>query len=270
MVDSRYRVKNPWLHRFAILLAVLTVILIAIGATFTSETRTLPGTVDARPVVTAPALEQAHQVAGWLVGILTLGLAILLSLGKQSLELRLTGWTAFAIVIVESLYSIPVLHSLLAPVFLSIVVAIAVCTSSTWATGPEPVEKPWQPLHTLAILMVALVLVQVGLGAAFRHNAMGVISHIFNAMIVLLLILVVGVYVLRQYPEPRSLRSAALALLVIAGVQVLLGFGVYLVLLMTSENNIGLVISSVVHVVTGALTLSASVVLAIQIRRFVG
>ena len=63
------------------------------------------------------------------------------------------------------------------------------------------------------------------------------------------------------------LRPAALALLIIAGVQVLLGFAVFLVLLMSSENNPGLIMSSATHALTGALVLASSVVLAMQVSR---
>ena len=72
---------------------------------------------------------------------------------------------------------------------------------------------------------------------------------------------------IRQYEEHHALRPAALALLIIAGVQVLLGFSVYLTLLMSSENNIGLIVTGVLHVVNGSLTLAASVVLAMQMNR---
>jgi heme A synthase len=91
--------------------------------------------------------------------------------------------------------------------------------------------------------------------------------HILDALIVLAVVMVAGVFVLRQYPEHPSLRPAALALLIVAGVQVLLGFAVYLVLLMSSENNPGLIVTGVLHVTNGALTLAASVVLAMQMNR---
>jgi len=73
--------------------------------------------------------------------------------------------------------------------------------------------------------------------------------------------------VLRQYPEHPSLRPAALTLTIVTGVQVLLGFSVYLVLLMSETNNTGLIITGALHVVNGALTLAASVVLAMQMQR---
>jgi heme A synthase len=86
-------------------------------------------------------------------------------------------------------------------------------------------------------------------------------------MIVLLVILIAGIFVLRQYPEHPTLRPAALTLVIVTGVQVLLGFSVYLVLLMSDTNNAGLIITGVLHVVNGALTLAASVVFTMQMQR---
>ena len=46
-----------------------------------------------------------------------------------------------------------------------------------------------------------------------------------------------------------------------------LGFSVYLTLLMSSENNAGLIVTGVLHVINGSLTLAAGVVLAMQMNR---
>lgn len=251
--------KNPWLHRCAILLAVFALIVITLGACLTSEIRTLPG-APAPATVSMPSLEQAHRIAGYALAVLTLGLAIW--------SANLAGWTALAAVIVEGISgSMPVLHALVAPVFFSLLIALAVLTSRTWQAAPKPVESPWGPLRPLGILVPILILLQIGIGAAFRHNAMNVLWHVLDALIVITVVLVAGVSVLRQYPEHPTLRPAALALVIIAGVQVLLGFSVYMVLLMSSENNIGLIVTGVIHVANGALTLAASVVLAMQIQR---
>jgi hypothetical protein len=96
---------------------------------------------------------------------------------------------------------------------------------------------------------------------------MGVISHIMNALIVLTIALIPGVAVLRTYPDHPVLRPAALALVVIAGIQVFLGFAVYLVLLMSSENNMGLIVTGMLHVLNGAFTMAASFVFAIAAQR---
>ena len=253
--------KNPWLHRSAILLAILTLIVIGLGASVTSEIRPLPGvTAPSAEVVSAPGLEQAHRIGGYAVALLTLGLAIWYSC--------LIGWIALAVVIIESvLGGVPIIHAWLSPIFFTLVVVIAVLTSRGWQDGPVLIENQWKRLRPVASAVPILVVIQIGLGAAFRHNAMGVLVHILNAMIVLLVILVAGMVALRQYPEHPSLRPAAIALLIITGVQVLLGFSVYMVLLVSSENNLGLIITGVMHVFNGALTLAASAVLTMQIHR---
>jgi heme A synthase len=253
--------KNPWLHRSAVLLAVFTLIVIVLGASLTSEIRPLPGTAAPSPeIASASGLEQAHRIAGYAVALLTLGLAIWYS--------SLIGWIALAAVIIESvLGSVPIIHAWLSPIFFSLVVVIAVVTSRDWQDGPMPVENQWKHLRSLASAIPILVVIQIGLGTAFRHNGMGVLWHILNALIVLLVILVAGMVVLRQYPEHPSLRPAAITLLIITGVQVLLGFSVYMVLLVSSENNLGLIVTGVMHVFNGALTLAASAVLTMQIHR---
>jgi heme A synthase len=252
--------KSLWLHRCAIILAILTLIVIALGASLTSEIRPLPGAAAPSESVSAPGLEQAHRIAGYAVALLTLGLAVWYS--------GLIGWIALTTVIVESAVGgVPILHAWLSPIFFSLVVVMAVLTSKRWQGGPMLVENQWKPLRPLASAIPILVVIQIGLGAAFRHNAIGVLMHILNALIVLLVILVPGIFVLRLYPEHPSLRPAAITLLIITGVQVLLGFSVYMVLLVSSENNLALVVTGVMHVFNGALTLAASAVLTMQIHR---
>jgi len=251
--------KNPWLHRCAIFLAAFTLVVIVLGAFLTSEIRTFPGATTPS-TVSAPSVELAHRIAGYVLAVLTVILTILFS--------RMLGRLAMATVVFESaLGRVPVVHALVAPLLFSLVVAAGVETSKSWQEGPKPVESPWGPLRTLGMAIPPLVFLQIALGAMFRHNTMGVLWHILDALIVLAVVLVAGVFVLRQYPEHPSLRPAALALVIVAGVQVLLGFAVYLVLLMSSENNTGLIVTGVLHVTNGALTLAASVVLAMQMQR---
>ena len=252
-------------HRCALALALLVLILIATGAALTSIIRPLPGAPPA-PRIDAPVLERLHIYFSVIVALIALALAFCLAS-----QARLAAWIAVGLVLIDGglgIYSAAgVLHALLAPLLFSAVVAIAVFTSKSWQAPPFPAENSWPPLRKLAIWTPILLVVQIALGAAFRHNAMGVIWHIMNAMIVLMLILVLGICVLRLYPQHPALRPAALALLIITGIQVLLGFGVYITLLMVTENNLALMTAGTIHVVTGSLTLAASVALAIQLRK---
>jgi hypothetical protein len=258
------------LHRYVIFLAACTLMLILAGASVTSVIRALPGASSGPPPSSTSALlEQIHLIAGIVVDILTAGMAIWLVAAAKHSTIRMWGAVALVVMVGESfLGGHPIVHALVAPLLFALLAAIAVFTSAGWAKGPESADYRWQPsLRSIGILMPVLVFMQIGLGAAYRHNAMGVLSHILNALLVLLFILVVGVFVMRQYPGHRSLRPAAHALVVITSVQVLLGFAVFLVLIISAGNNAALIVSSVAHVVNGSLTLAATVVMVIQIRR---
>jgi heme A synthase len=85
-------------------------------------------------------------------------------------------------------------------------------------------------------------------------------------MIVLLLNLIVVVFLVRQFPEHPTLRPAAVALGVITGIQVMLGFTTFMMLILFPETSLAVVITSVLHVTTGSLTFGAGLTLAILIR----
>jgi hypothetical protein len=252
--------RNPWLHRYAVLVAVCTLLLIVAGATLTSNIRPLPGPNPGR-VVSAPGLQEIHLIFAVIVSLMIVGLALWLR--------NTSGWIALAAMVVEGGLGtfMPILHAIVAPILFSILAAIAVFTSESWSRPPVPAEDVWPPLRRMSVLAPIMVAIQISLGAAFRHNAIGVVWHILDAGIVLLLIMVLGVCVLRQFPEHASLRPAAIAMLTITGVQVLLGFTVYLILLIVAENNMALIVSGILHVFTGSLTLASTVVMALELRR---
>jgi cytochrome c oxidase assembly protein subunit 15 len=189
------------------------------------------------------------------------------------------GWLALGGVVAQGLLGgatvlllqpapISIAHACLAQLFFSVTVAIAVFTSRNWQQGPEPVEDyGWPSLRSLAILTPVLVLVQIGLGAGFRHRAFGLMPHVIGAMIVPLVILLTAVFVLNQFPRHRALRPAAIGLLTITLIQIFLGIVAYIARLNAAEYPLAMVLTTVAHVATGGLTLAASVVLAIQIRR---
>ena len=250
--------RNQRAFLIAIMAALAVGIVIGLGALLTSEIRTLPG--GPASTVTAPSLAEAHRLAGYAAAVITIGMAITAR--------SLTGWLALATMLAEvALAPIPLAHATLSPVCFALIVTTAALCSKSWQAVPQPVPAAFKALRPLGIIVPVLVFIQIALGAAFRHNHMGVISHILNALIVLAIILIPGVAVLRNYPEHPTLRPAAVALVIIAGIQVLLGFSVYLVLLMSSENNMGLIVTGMLHVLNGAFTLAASLVLAIAIQR---
>jgi heme A synthase len=261
------KTDRPWLHRFAIFVALIALIAIAGGAVVTSLERPIAATPAAS---INPAFEFWHAIAGSAGVVLMLGLAIPLS--------SPLGWTALAAGILDGVLglraitqAVPalsgILHALLAQVFFGAIVAIVVMTSESWQRGPEPIEDTWRPsMRSLAVAIPAVLLLQITLGASYRYRALGVIWHILNAMIVLLLILIVAVFLIRQFPLHPTLKPAAVALAVITSIQVMLGFTTFMMLILFPETSLAVVITSVLHVTTGALTFGAGVALSILIR----
>lgn len=257
------KTENPWLYRYAIFVAFIALIAIAAGAIVTSLERPIAANA---AVSINPAFEFWHHMIGGVAVVLVLGLAIWLR--SQA------SWIALVAALIEgglgfkaANATLPILHALLAQISFGALVAAAVTTSTSWRRGPELIDDTWRPaMRSLAAAIPAIVLLQTLLGASYRYRAMGVIWHIMNAMLVLLLILIVAVFLIRQFPLHPTLKPAAVALAVITSIQVLLGFTTFMMLILFPETSLAVVITSVLHVTTGALTFGAGVTLAILIR----
>jgi len=282
---------NPWLHRYAIFVAACTLVLVVAGALVTSNGAGLSvpdwplSYGKLMPVMQGGVLyEHGHRMVATTVGILTVILAIWLWESEQRRWLRNLGWIALGAVILQGvlggltvLFLLPkpvsVGHACLAELFFATTVSIALFTSEDWMRGPHYVDDAGRPrVRTLALITPVAVLCQVALGAAARHQAIGILPHIFGAMAVLLIVLYTAIVVLTQYPEHRRLSRTARYLIAITAIQVLLGIAAYLSRIITSEAVRPMpvmVIFTVAHVAMGALTLATSVVLAIQVRRHV-
>jgi heme A synthase len=244
--------ENLWLHRYAALLALTG--LLSLVTSFW------------------PAL---HREIGFAAGGLTLGLVAWLAVREKRSGLRRLGWVLLVAVIAESwLGTLPsspgvgILHACLAQLFFAATVSVVVFTSRRWNRGPDPVQDSgWPSLRSLAVTTPSLVFVQIALGAAFRHKAMGVLSHVGFAMIVAILNLMAGIFVIQQFPAHRALRPAAIVMLVITFLQLFLGVTVISLASIFPETAPSVSLSVAAHMGLGGLTLASSLVLGILIRR---
>jgi heme A synthase len=272
---------NPWMFRCAVGLAVCVLALIVFGASLTSELQPTPDSPTPAVSASTPlevALIETHTVAAWLAAVLTLVLAGWLLRSDRDAWLRWLALAALAVVAGEGFSGIKSIllsapraagffHAVLAQILLSIIGAIAVGSYREPAPRVEDSLKP--SLRALGVFIPCLALLQVLLGAAYRHGLMGFLLHVLNALIVTIVVFVVCMRVIQQFSSHPFLQAAALALIIVTGVQVILGFVTFILLLMGSGSVVALMMLSVAHVSTGALTLAASVVLAIQIQRYV-
>jgi heme A synthase len=249
--------NHSWLHVTAILLAVCTLFDLATGTAVTTN--------EARPLY---SFGQWHAVVGGLIGILALGLVIPLS-QRASKGVRPLVWAALAVLVVEALLglvaapqpvALRVIHTLLGQVFCVASVATAVFTSPAWKRRLPVVEQ--SAIRTLVQCAPAVMLVQTTLGVLFRQGVIEMMPHILGALVVGIFVAVLCAFLIYR-PEYEPLRPAAVAALIITGVQILLGFVLYT---MTVSNlpidPAVVVIITMIHGATAALTFAATVVLA--------
>ena len=222
--------------------------------------------------------EHGHRMIGATVGMLTVGLLIWVLGSSTPRWLKKFPWLMLGWVIGVGLLGgltvklltpppVSVLHTCLAQLFFSLTVAMCVFTSKSFADGPEIVyDQGWPSLRSMSIAVPLLILTQIALGAGFRHGALNVMPHIIGAMIVILAIMMIGIFILQQFPTHKTLRPAAILLLSLGGAQLILGVLAYVMRILAAEQPVGMVIATVAHVAVGASTLASSIC-SHQIRR---
>ncbi|MCX7894874.1 MAG: COX15/CtaA family protein [Thermoanaerobaculum sp.] len=181
--------------------------------------------------------EHAHRLFGGLVGLTTLALAVYLTVVAHPRRLSRLGWGIFFLVVVQGVLGglrvtgtltfsqdpqhlkpvveLAVVHGVLGQVVLASLVALAVLLTGRWTAfaSRSQLAPRW---------LVALLLLQLVVGAWQRHLAEGLLFHISLASLVVLLAAWVGwqVWMERDWP----LRSLGRWLVLVACGQFLLGF----------------------------------------------
>jgi cytochrome c oxidase assembly protein subunit 15 len=184
-----------WLHRYACLLVVATLILVAAGGMVTSTNSGLavpdwPTTYGYQMfsfplsgMVGGIFYEHGHRLIASAVGMLTIGLVIFLWRVEPRAWVRRLGYLALAAVVVQGtlggltvLFFLPdaisISHAGLAQIFFALTVTIALVTSAGWR---QPVSSPVNDdvLGRRAVTLTAAVYGQIILGATMRHTGAG-------------------------------------------------------------------------------------------------
>jgi cytochrome c oxidase assembly protein subunit 15 len=224
--------------------------------------------------------EYSHRVIAGIVGLITLALAAWAFVTERRPWLRRLGLFAFAGVVAQAgigglrvlfpeykaLIAVP--HALVAQSFLAIVVSIYVFTSRSWIEPHEirPDSRRWG-LRRLLSVAVGAVLIQLVLGAGFRHQALGIIPHIVGAAVVTFLIVSTVIILLRRHGEDDYLARPAKLVFGLLIVQLCLGIGAYAARVASAGDPQPLepmISLTVAHLVVGALTLATMVVIALR------
>jgi len=295
MAASHSGAENTYhagLFRWSVLLAFCTLLLVVAGGLVTSRDAGL--SVPDWPLSYGKLMpkmeggilyEHGHRMIATMVGMFTIVSLVWIFRADRRRWLRILAGVALLAVIVQGVlggltvllllpWYISSSHATLAQLFFSTTVAMALFTSRRWLAGPSMVpEEAENPLRGLSLAAPICVICQLFLGAAARHKAIGSIYHICAAPIVTGVILWLSMRILLHYSQNRELRIGSVLLLSITIVQVFLGVGAFMtrVAYVDAIQPMPLMVTfTVLHVATGALTLAASVILAILVRRNLG
>jgi heme A synthase/MoxR-like ATPase len=241
--------------------------------------------------------EHGHRLIAGTVALLTLALAVWAQRREPRRWVRRLAWTAFAAVVAQALLggltvllflppAVSISHAALAQAFLCLVVAVAVVTSPRWrpvGEGGTSGREGDAALRRLATAATALVYLQILAGAVMRHLGAGLAiptfpdvfgglvpprftfaigihyAHRVGALLVALVVAAVAARVFARHRGRPALVVPAVAMLAVTAAQITLG-----ALVVLSGKA---VVPNTAHVATGAVLLSACLVLALETWR---
>jgi cytochrome c oxidase assembly protein subunit 15 len=282
---------NPWLHRYAIFVAICTFFLIIAGALVTGNDAGLSvpdwptsfGSFRMPRMVGGVMFEHGHRMIAGVVGILTIILALALWIKDSRRWVKWTGGAAVLAVLAQAalggitvLFYLPVaistMHATLAQVFFCLTASLAFFTRAGWRWDERKFEDASTPsLQYVAKVTTGVILVQLVLGAAYRHSGMGVEPHIVGACLVTMLVAWVVTRIARKFSQEPALLKPALLLGALVMLQLSLGIGAYLVKMAdrSAPQPLPPVVNmTTAHVAVGALVLVTSLYLTYQTHRF--
>lgn len=182
-------------------------------------------------------------------------------------------------------------HGVFGQIMFCLLASVALLTSRSWRAEPQ-VMLPAEDASKLRFwtgLLVFMLLLQLALGAAFRHVwtkwgpaaaerinpdrivMMFLVPHILNAILATAVLVIATVMVMKRAGKNRSLKMPAMFLHVLLLVQLMLGVGAFLTRVVwhmdIPQPQAPLVWTTVAHQTVGALMLLTATLLAIQVRR---
>ena len=278
-----------WLHRFAVLTACGTFLLIIAGGLVVGNEAGLAvpdwplsfGTWMPR-MEGGVFYEHGHRMVATSVGFLMTVLAIWLWRREPRRWVRRLGFVALVAVIAQGilggitvLYLLPapvsVSHACLAQIFFCMTLSLTLFTSRGWNVPVEPEQDGESPqFRHLAVVATAAIFTQLVLGAALRHNGLGLTPHLIGAGAVTCLTIWVVHRARKNLPGQKTLVRLAWTVGMLLVLQLTLGAGSYWIRLATQNafqpQQVTVWITTA-HVAVGALLLGTGLLLTLQSYR---
>jgi cytochrome c oxidase assembly protein subunit 15 len=309
--SSEYKAAHHW---FTVAVASVAFLLLLAGGLVTSNNAGLAvpdwptsfGSMYKLPrMVGGVKFEHGHRMIAELLGLLTIVVAIWTwQVDKRRWMRGLTLGAVAGVVFQGILGGLTVLnflppaistaHAAVGQIMFCLLAAIAVFTSRSWLleSAERITKREARPLLRHGWMLIGFIILQLILGAAFRHlwtkwgpgganrwPAQKIIHtflypHILNALIISILVLSVSLRALSKHVRIPHLRQPALALLILLILQLLLGLSAYVTRVVRGvdelQPTLSLVATTVAHLGVGALMLALTTILLIQGYRYRG
>src|SRR5574337_1073399 len=295
MPDTRARGYSPWPHRFALVTAASTLVLIFVGGLVTNTGAGLavpdwPTTFGYNmfffpwsQMVGGVFYEHSHRLIGSIVGLLTLALAFVLWVKEPTRVLRWLGVAAVGAVIIQGVLGglrvilistgseLAVIHGLLAQAFFALTVGLVVCTSQEWKYKPRQVViADAGTIKRLCLQTTGVVYLQIFLGGMLTHIGDWFLVHLLCAALIAIHVWRLAQRLLWLQMNQAKLVWPVTLLIGLLMLQLLLGLGSY-VNRFTSVEIPYAVFSRLAfpttHRIIGSLMLAACIVLTMRVYR---
>jgi heme A synthase len=224
--------------------------------------------------------EHAHRLYGMLVGVTAIAVAASTFVFDQRGWVRAIAVAFLLIVCVQGVFggtrvteksiALAIVHGMFGQIVFATIVALAAFTSSTWLANRSAAIKPSAKFdRRLTFILVGLLIVQLGLGAMYRHLGRSgnnppepvhvLWTHILVAVFVTITTVTVGSRACTTNREQPVLPVLGKVLLCLVGGQLLLGISAMIAVWSRSAGESAAILEVIVttaHQVTGALLLA--------------
>ena len=295
MTHTRARVHSPWPHRFALVTAASTLLLIFVGGLVTNTGAGLavpdwPTTFGYNmflypwsQMVGGIFYEHSHRLIGSIVGLLTIVLATLLWVKESSRTARWLGVTAVGAVIIQGVLGglrviltsagneLALTHGLFAQAFFGLIVSLAVLTSAEWTHRlRQGVVADTGAAKRLCLLTTGCVYLQIFFGGMLTHIGDWILAHLVCAALVTFHVWRLATRILTPHSGQVKLVQPVTLLIGLLVLQLLLGLGSYVNRFTSVEipyAAFARLALPTTHRITGALMLAVCIVLTLRAYR---
>jgi heme a synthase len=289
---------HPWLHRFAVITAVVSLLPIIMGALVTTFDAGMAfpdwPSSDGHNMFFYPWLESAgdqflehgHRLAGSLIGFISILLFVIAMKTEERKWVKVVAFSILIGIIIQGILGgvrvlvdervMALIHASFAAIVFTLISCLILFTSRSWlkdqSEKQDEQSEPASFIKPISALLPLIIFGQYIVGGMLRHLGRSVFEHIALAILVLLFAFVLN-FQTRQTNNRWLIKSANWTLLTVL-LQVSLGVGAFITKYgMVSMGYVAVQHSPIqitfrsTHTIIGMIVLMTSVIHMIRVYR---